>query len=298
MSSDLFIAVLAGLGGMFGWGLADLFAKKTIDRIGDVQSLAWAGVFGAATFGLTAGYQTVIRDTAFTVPGDVLTWLLLAFFGILQAAVYLFAYKGFGKGQVALLNPIFASFSGLVVLISIFVLGETLDSARLAAVAIIFVGVIALSLDLPAFGARRIAFTRVPGFNEVVIAAILAALWTILWSLFVDGKDAIAYAFWMFMFMTLAVFLWALVQKLPMRVDSRSTWLFLALIGVSETIAYIAITLGYGATDQTSVVAVLSGGFSLPTIILAHYYLGERITKLQWIGCFAIVAGIMILPLV
>ena len=30
-------------GGMFGWGLADFFAKKTIDKIGDIQTLAWAG---------------------------------------------------------------------------------------------------------------------------------------------------------------------------------------------------------------------------------------------------------------
>ena len=38
MQSDLVIAVLAGFGGMLGWGFADFFAKKTIDEIGDVAS--------------------------------------------------------------------------------------------------------------------------------------------------------------------------------------------------------------------------------------------------------------------
>jgi len=31
---------------MLGWGLADFFAKKTIDQIGDIVVLAWAHVFG------------------------------------------------------------------------------------------------------------------------------------------------------------------------------------------------------------------------------------------------------------
>jgi len=39
MQQELLIAVLAGLGGMFGWGFADFFAKKTIDEIGSVASL-------------------------------------------------------------------------------------------------------------------------------------------------------------------------------------------------------------------------------------------------------------------
>jgi len=33
MQTELLIAIIAGLGGMFGWGLADFFAKKTIDSI-------------------------------------------------------------------------------------------------------------------------------------------------------------------------------------------------------------------------------------------------------------------------
>ncbi len=298
MSSGLVLAVLTGFGGMIGWGLADFFAKKTIDRIGDVQSLAWAGIFGTITFGIATAYQTVVRDVAFAVPQEASTWIYLAVFGALQAAVYLFAYKGFGKGQIALLNPVFASFSGIVALVSIFALGEVLSGPRLAAIMIVFAGVFALSLDLSAFGAKKFTFTRIPGFNDVAIAACLAAVWTILWSLFVEGQDALAYAFYMFIFMTITVFLWAFIKKLPMRVTEKGIWIFLALIGISETLAYTAITLGYGATEYTSVVAVLSGGFSLPTIILAHIYLGERISKLQWVGCVAIIAGVMILPLV
>ena len=44
--SDLAIATLAGLGGMVGWGLADFFAKRTIDQIGDLSTLFWSQALG------------------------------------------------------------------------------------------------------------------------------------------------------------------------------------------------------------------------------------------------------------
>lgn len=298
MQPELLIAVIAGLGGMFGWGFADFFAKKTIDRIGDVQSLAWAGVFGSITFAVAAFYQVVIRGGRLAIPHDGTTWVLLAFFGVLQAAVYLFVYNGFGKGQVALLNPVFASFSGIVAVVSIVFLHEATTPLRILMLAVTFLGVVLISLDVSAFRSGSISFTRVAGFSEVLIGTILAALWTVLWYLFVNGKDWLAYSFYMFVFMTIAVFLIAKLRKLPMRVGETKLWLFVALIGLCETIAYLSITLGYGATSLTSVVSVLSGGFSLPTIVLAYLFLKEKITPIQWAGCIAIIAGAMLLPLV
>lgn len=294
---ELTIAIIAGLGGMFGWGLADFFAKKTIDRLGDVQSLAWAGVFGSLGFILAALYQVVVVGGTFTVPTDLLTWALLAFFGALQAAVYLFAYNGFGKGQVSLLTPVFATYSGVVALFSILFLGEVTTGLRAAALVVTFGGVMLISLDTAALQARRIVFTHVPGFKEVCIAAVLAALWTILWYLFVNGKDWLAYACYMFIFMTLTVFATAKFRGLPMRVGKSNLWLFVAIIGACETVAYVAITLGYGATSFTSVVSLLSGAFALPTIVLAYIFLKERISAAQWVGCFIIIAGVMSLSL-
>ena len=297
MSPEFFIAIVAGLGGMLGWGLADFFAKKTIDRIGDVVSLAWAGAFGSIVFIAAALYRVGMGGTL-SFPHDAPTWLLLAFFGALQAAVYLFAYRAFSKGQIALLNPIFASFSGIVALISIFFLREASGPLQLAFVAVIFAGVLCINIDVAALRGHRIKFLGVPGFREIVIATFLAALWTVLWDLFVKGQDSLAYALAMFVFMTIAVFAFAFARGLPVRVRDGSIWLFLFLIGACETVAYLAITYGYGATSYVSVVSVLSGAFSLPTILLARVFLKEKVTGTQALGSFVIIAGIVLLALV
>ena len=98
MHQDIIIASLAGLGGMFGWGLADFFAKKTIDEIGDTASLAWGHIFGTLSLLLMVLYRWGISEQGISLPPDIKTWSLLAVFGIVQAAVYLFVYRGFGKG--------------------------------------------------------------------------------------------------------------------------------------------------------------------------------------------------------
>src|SRR3989338_1543335 len=296
MPQELLIAIIAGLGGMFGWGFADFFAKKTISSIGDTLSLAWAGVFGTVVFLLAAAYQLLWGSGALAIPQDLAVWLGLAFFGALQAGVYLFAYKGFGKGEILLLAPVFASFSGIVALISILFLGEPVTAPHIMALVVIFGGVMLMSIDLNAFRGR-VDLVHVPGLKEVLIATLLAALWTVLWDQFVSGQDWLAYALYMFAFMTIAVFVMAKVQGVLRGISSRNVWIFVALIGISETVAYLAISLGYSATSFTSIVTLISGAFSLPTIILARIFLEERPTRVQTLGSMFIISGIAALSL-
>src|SRR5262245_7866014 len=123
MQKEIFVAVLAGLGGMLGWGLADFFAKKTIDKVGDVVSLAWGHVFGTIALIITATYKWY-ESKPISLPSNLNSWFALLAFGVGQAVVYLLVYKGFGKGQVGILSPIFATFSGLTAILSIMILRE------------------------------------------------------------------------------------------------------------------------------------------------------------------------------
>jgi len=297
MTSEFLIAVLAGLGGMLGWGFADFFAKKTIDEIGDIATLAWAHIFG--TLGLIAfaiyQYNASARD--FFLPDTGKLWLLLAFFGVFQAVVYILVYKGFGKGQVAVLAPVFSSFSGITALFSILFFGEVVRGNVLVALVIVFAGILLINLDLKGFREKRFGFMRVDGFKEVALATVFAALWTLLWDKFLGGQDWLSYSLFMYAFMTVYIWIVCYVQKIKVFFDKSHVWKFLALIGLCEIVAYLSISLGYSMTTQTSVIALLSGAFSLPTIILARAFLKEQTTRTQTLGTLVIIAGIMILAM-
>ena len=295
MHNALFIAITAGLGGMLGWGAADFFAKKTVDNIGAIKSLVWAHMFGTSLFIILALGQILLLGHALHLPDTSGTWLIVAGFGVLQMIVYWLAYEGFGKGQLAVLNPIFASYSGIVALISILFLGEKLGVLNGLALLVLFGGVILLNVDMEGLRSRKLNI--VPGLKEMIAAAGLAAIWTLGWDKFIGGKDALTYALLMYAFMSLAAFCLARLMKVKLGGIPSGLWKFLVLIGAAETLAYLAISWGFSATPLTSIVALVSGAFSLPTVLLAYIFLKERITTLQAGAICAIVAGIIALSI-
>jgi drug/metabolite transporter (DMT)-like permease len=213
-------------------------------------------------------------------------------FGVMQALIYLLLYRGFAKGQLAILNPVFSSFSGITAILSISILGETVSGGQWFALAMLFVGIMAISLDLRTLPGGSVRFAHVPGLPEICIATVVAALWTLGWNRFIEGKDWVSYAAIMYGFMTAAILVVALSRRTPLSIQTLSVWPYMLLIGVCETVAYCSISLGYSLTPRTSVVALISGAFSLPTIILAHTFLNERIARIQTVGISMIVCGI------
>jgi drug/metabolite transporter (DMT)-like permease len=296
--SDLLVALLAGLGGMIGWGLADFFAKKTIDQVGDILTLVWGHIFGTIILFIFASYQAFQGVVDFSEIISLTSWLGLIGFGILQAVVYFFVYRGFGKGQVTLLAPVFASFSGITALLSILIFKEVVSTSLLITLALIFAGILLISLDFSALHSRHVTFSKIPGLKEVLFATLMASLWTLFWDRFLGGADWLTYTMFMYLFMTVAIFGYVRIKKIAMMDIPSSAWKFLIFIGAGETLAYLAISLGYSTTTFTSIVALLSGAFSLPTIILAYIFLKERVSKTQIAGCLVVITGITLLSLV
>jgi len=295
MHGTLFIAVLAGLGGMIGWGFSEFAAKKSVDIVGTISSLVWAHIFGSVIlFALLLSRLGIVHNAAL-LPGSLEEWLRLICFGVLQTVVYYFAYKAFEKGEVSILSPIFASFAGIVALLSVLLFGEVLRVTFIPVLALIFIGTILINLDLKSLRAGRIRLKAVAGLKEIIIATLLAAIWTLGWDKTTQNKDWLVYTSFMFLFMTLSAYVLAKQTKTDIwRIKPRA-WRFLWLIGIGEVGAYLAITLGYASTTHASIVAVLSGASSLVTIILARMFLKEKMTTLQTASCIIIITGIVFL---
>ncbi len=284
MQNELLIAITAGVGGMFGWGFSEFATKKAVDKIGTISSLVWAHVLGSIILFFIVLGNIYIFKNSITLPTSLQEWLGLIFFGSLQAVVYFFGYEGFEKGKVAILSPIFASFTGWVALLSVLVFGETLKANLVPALILIFSGVLLLNLDLTAWRSKRIRIVGTPGVKEIAIATALATVWTLGWDNFSGGKDWTIYSLLMFIFMTIAAYIISRFHKVDLTDIKPGAWKFLWLIGLGEAVAYLAISLGYASTSFTSVVAILSGASSLPTIILARIFLKEKLAIIQTIG--------------
>ena len=153
-----------------------------------------------------------------------------------------------------------------------------------------------MNLDISGLKIKRI---KVLGLKEVGTATVLATFWTLGWEKFVTGKDFISYALFMYALMSVAAYILSVLMKVKVRkVVKTEVWKFLVLIGLGETIAYLGISFGYSSTQHVSIIAVISGAFSLPTIILARIFLKEKVNQLQTFGSVAIIIGIILLSIV
>lgn len=293
-NSPLFLAVTAGLTGMLGWGLADFFAKKTIDKVGDLVTLAWAHVYGVVLICSLLYARTLLGHETLALPTVPIQWIGLAFFGVLQALVYYYAYKAFGKGKLAILNPIFSSYSGIVVVLSVVFFHEVLPVWQILPLLLVFLGIVIMNTERDSFKTKRLKLAKIAGMKEMLTAVVFAAVWTVLWGHFVTNQDWLVYAAIMYAFMSVTILGICVYQRARLNVLNAYTWKYFFLIGFSEVIAYVGVSLGYSQSTHVSIVAVLSAGFSLPTFALAYIFLKERINTFQIIGAALVIAGVVL----
>lgn len=295
MDDGLTIAIIAGLGGMLGWGFADFFAKKTIDVIGDIASLVWAHSIASL---LLLGYviQRYINDaTAFPVAFE--EWSIIFFFGALQALVYILVYRGFAKGKLAILNPVFSSYAGITALLSIALFSEVVSDSLLVGLAVIFAGILLISMDLTGLKKRRLRMAGHAGLPEILLATVFAAIWTLFWAQFISEKDWKIYASLMYISMSVVIIWYAFLTQAKLVVKKTAVWKFLIGIGIAEIVAYVSISYGFSETTRTSVIALLSGAFALPVLILSRVFLKEKVDWIHRVGSFAIIFGIVIISI-
>lgn len=292
MADGLLIAITGGLGGMIGWGLADFFAKKTIDKTSDLTTLFWSQLIGIAPLLILFALHPEVPHLN---PYDP---LFLVLFGAVSGLSYLPAYTGFGKGQISILSPVFASYALLVALLSALFLGEAVPDLRWVGIAVTFAGILTISADPRDI--KRVIRRKghsVKGLPEVFTAMIAYSVWLVFLKQFLTNKPWVFYLLCIRTFSALTLYVYAQLRGRSLSFGDKRLWKYMALIGVFDVMAFSFISYAFSASSFTSVTAVLGATFSLPTMLLARLYLGERVSRLHAFAAVLILIGIAIISI-
>jgi drug/metabolite transporter (DMT)-like permease len=290
------IALIAGLSGMFGLGIADFLAKKTIDKIGELKTLLWVQVIG----GIILIIIFLLTQQPFPT---ITTSMLLGVFllAVLDCIGYLFMYRAFHKGVMSIVSPIASSASGFSVLVTLVLFKESLTNFGIVGVTLIFVGILITSLDFSdlggSFNIRRLR----AGVPEAFVVFVLFGLWFPLWDRFVENKE---WMFWLIMLKIMSALVLVIFFYISNRLKGKSEKLTvgyslikktLFFVGFFEMLAYLGTTWGYSVTtNTTSFITVIANSYSIPTIALSYIFLKERISKQQMVGIVSVISGIII----
>jgi drug/metabolite transporter (DMT)-like permease len=286
------IALTAGLSGMLGWGVSDFFAKKTIDKIGDLKTLIGSQVIGGL---FLLVYFLLTKPVFPAITGIMLFYV--SCLALLDGAGYLFLYRAFQKGVVSIVSPIAASAAGFSVIIAVFLFKDSLSFFGLLGVVLIFLGILVTSTDIKDL---KRSFSRANlsnGVPEALMVMILIGLWFPLWDRFVGDKE---WLFWLIMLKLimgtmLCVYFYLTNKGKKLLSGYKSVIRILIPVAVLDALAYLGTTWGYSVTtNTTSLITVIANAYSLPTIVLAYFLLKERISKQQVLGIASIISGIII----
>ncbi len=286
------IALIAGLSGMLGWGVSDFFAKKTIDKIGDLKTLIGSQIIGAL---FLLAYLLLTRPTLPPISGTML--LYVSGLALLDGAGYLCLYRAFQKGVMSIVSPIAASAAGFSIIIAVFLFKESLSVFGLLGVILIFLGILITSTD---FRDLKRSFSKENlrnGVPEAIAVMILLGLWFPLWDRFVGDKDWLFWLISLKLIMGMMLCLYFHVTNRGGKLISgyRSVIKILIPVAALDALAYVGTTWGYSVTtNTTSLITVIANAYSLPTIILAYFFLKERISSQQALGIASIILGIVI----
>ena len=275
---------------MFFWGTAIFLAAIASRKLGNVLTLFWMQLFGFL-IGLVYFIFNLNSFSYVFVSQNLPVLLLVAVF---QVIAYLGFYKGLEKAEVSLVGPIGAAWGLVVAILSVIFLKESLGASQVLAIGLIVVGIVMLSINIPAF-LKSQKVNLLVGVKEGVIAMFG---WGIsLFLLVFPSKDL----GWflptiIFRFLALLILVAYIIYLKGKFIPNKKEFplKLLLAIGLFDVGGFFAYSFGVAGT-QASIVAPIGSAFALVSVILAKVFLKEKIDRNKIIGILAIVGGLILI---
>lgn len=290
MESSLFIAILGGLGGMVGWGVADFFAKKSMTPdMSATKLLFWVQLIGvipiAILFTLTKDKLPLETNLNFS---DLIS---LAIFGIFEAIGYLLFYKSLEVGKISIMSPIFASYSAFATIIFIFIFNEQYTLLKILLLGVVLIGIWLASIEKGTFN-NNTKVIKSKGINFVIGAVLIFSIWFPFWDQFTANKNTFLMLFILRSVAAVSIYFYSIYKRISINLINREILFAISIIAFFDAFAYASFTWGFQFSTNGSIVAMLSAAFSLPSLILAKIFLKEKIHRIQYIGILAIIIAV------
>ncbi|MFH1036490.1 MAG: EamA family transporter [Patescibacteria group bacterium] len=241
---ELYLAILAGLGGMLGWGLADLFAKKTVGKTSAINTFLYSHIFGAILLLIYLAFNW----TSVNLGPKIIFFLIL--FGIGDLTAYTLFYRGLQKGMVSVIGPIVATNGGVAVLVSFFLFNEAISTIRWVGLGIIFIGTILISFQLQRISTGGLSIKNITkGLPEALTSMMIWGFFFPLWDWFLGYQGegwTISLALVTLVetagaFIFIYLFSWLRKTPANIQVKEKKIWFWLLLIGFSTTAASLSV---------------------------------------------------------
>jgi transporter family protein len=283
----LHYGILLGLIAMLGWGIGDTLSGIISKEQGSLKIAVWSQFPGIVLLLALALIYKVPQISAYYLI------LQLADAAILTLSAVAF-FEAMKIGEISIVSPISASWAAFTVILSLLLLGESVDLLQYMGIALAITGTALASFKLEGvLGVRNrkkalgadIAFLSAFGFGigffilNVLIIQLGWLLPTILNSVLI------------------AIFVMAYSRSkgidISLKKEERKPLLWLGIIYVISIIAYsVGITQSYAV-----IIAPIAAASPVITVSIVILFLKERPSRNQIVGIAAALCGIILLSI-
>jgi transporter family protein len=284
--STTILSILLGIGGMFGWGVYDFLGGVFAKQIGPFKSLFWSQLAGLGSICLLAFVFMPILN----ISG--LAAILIAVAAVLYSAGYLFFFKGLEIGNISIVAAAMNLWAVFTMLFAFLFMEQRLSGVQTLGVILILAGVALASMNWNDIKNQR--FQLSVGVKETVAGAFFFGVF---WNVSEIVSEEIG---WLFttLFVKLGIILFLLIfsffvkREISLANVSTKTKSMLFVMGIVEAGAVAAVNYGLTIGDAI-LIAPIASALSIVTIGLAMIFLKDKITKLQGLGIFMAIIGII-----
>lgn len=287
--------MIYGLAAALGWGLSDLWAAVSSRRIGSGRTLVIAQI--ASGIGISA-IVLVARPDMDRIP-SVAPWLLANAF--LMSAAFAILYRALQLGPIAVVTPILATYAVIPILLSVVLLGESLDALSVFGIVVTIAGAVLTSTNVRTL--QKGGRTRFPGLPWAIVATLIAGVATYMLGWSAQEAGFLPSLWFSRIAMVVVVAGVALLLRIHRRargdVPPRATAgevSFAAAIGLVEIAGGLAYARG-AEVGLVSIVTAASATYPLIPVVGSVGLLKERPSPLQYVGLVLVVAGLVTLGL-
>lgn len=280
-------AILFALISYLGWGIGDIFGTVATRKLGAYSTTFWSYIFRVSIFALYIPFALPLLSN--------LNLSLLSLnigLGLLLLVGFVAFNEALRIENAPLVGTITASFTAVVVILSIIFLGDSISAQQLTAILIIFLGLFLSTIKFKDF--KNINALLSPG---VLFAFIAMFSWGIYFTFIKIPVQQIGW-FWpnyiSFLLFPL-VFLITKIRKIRInKPNYKNAFLPLLLVVLLTGTAEFSFNFAIGE-GLSSIVAPIAGSYPTLFVILAFLIFKDPITRQQILGIIITLIGIVAL---
>ena len=282
-------SVLFGLAFAVGIGVADVASAVLTRRLGVLRTvflIQLIAAVGTTAFAVMTAQLSALRVLDLATLGGLTT--VVVFF-------YVAFYRALQLGPIALVSPIVAAHSIVVVVLAITFLDESISGLQLGAIAVTIAGVAIAAVDWRAIRSGTAIMSA--GVALAVIVSLMAGFWQ--FGISVLSKEL---GWFVPVYLTRVFMVGLLVpvvvvrREWPWRNLGRGLAAMVVAVALLETLSLFAFTRG-AEIGIVSIVAAASTAYPVVPIVGGILLFRERLSVLQFSGLFVAVVGLMGLAL-